>query len=115
MLKIIVLWCLLTGAAALAAASDKPMSLNVQDIELRALLQIFARFGHTNIVASDSIKGNITVDLRDLSWQQALDVVLQSKGLASRRRRSSRIGSNWSSVSMPLGFSRKHCRANSFN
>ncbi|HWZ48232.1 MAG TPA: type IV pilus secretin PilQ [Herbaspirillum sp.] len=85
MLKTIVLWCLLTGAAALAAASDKPMSLNVQDIELRALLQIFARFADTNIVASDSIKGNITVDLRDLSWQQALDVVLQSKGLASRR------------------------------
>ncbi|MDB5989050.1 MAG: pilQ [Herbaspirillum sp.] len=85
MLKTIVLWCLLTGAAALAAASDTPMSLNVQDIELRALLQIFARFAHTNIVASDSIKGKITVDLRDLSWQQALDVVLQSKGLASRR------------------------------
>jgi type IV pilus assembly protein PilQ len=62
-----------------------PISLKVQDIELRALLQIFARFSDTNIVASDSIKGRITVDLHDLSWQQALEVVLQSKGLASRR------------------------------
>ncbi|MDB5777441.1 MAG: secretin [Herbaspirillum sp.] len=64
---------------------DKPMSLNVRNIPIRELLQIFARFSHTNIVASDSIAGNITVDLRDLTWAQALDVVLQSKGLASRR------------------------------
>jgi type IV pilus assembly protein PilQ len=96
-LMMIALSCMLTGAAnattsaeaaitadaASIPAPDKPMSLNVQDIELRALLQIFARFAHTNIVASDSIKGKISVDLRDLSWQQALDVVLQSKGLAS--------------------------------
>jgi type IV pilus assembly protein PilQ len=95
-LATIALSCMLTGAATAATSDmasitadlptpDKPMSLNVQDIELRALLQIFARFAHTNIVASDSIKGKISVDLRDLSWQQALDVVLQSKGLASRR------------------------------
>jgi type IV pilus assembly protein PilQ len=101
-LAMIALSCMLTGAATATAtaassavtaittaagvpAPDKPMSLNVQDIELRALLQIFARFAHTNIVASDSIRGKISVDLRDLSWQQALDVVLQSKGLASRR------------------------------
>jgi type IV pilus assembly protein PilQ len=74
-----------TATTAGIPALDKPMSLNVQDMELRALLQIFARFSHTNIVASDSIKGKISVDLRDLSWQQALDVVLQSKGLASRK------------------------------
>jgi type IV pilus assembly protein PilQ len=74
-----------THTAASAAPAPGLMSLNVQNIDLRALLQIFARFSHTNIVASDSIKGNITVDLRDLSWQQALEVVLQSKGLASRR------------------------------
>jgi type IV pilus assembly protein PilQ len=86
------------GAAATASADEttplsessgdlapKHMSLNVQNIDLRALLQVFARFAHINIVASDRVKGSITVDLRDLSWQQALDVVLQSKGLASRR------------------------------
>jgi type IV pilus assembly protein PilQ len=61
------------------------MSFSVKDIELRALLQTFARFDNTNIVASDSVKGNITVELRNLTWQQALDVVLQSKGLAARR------------------------------
>ena len=64
---------------------EKPISLNVSNIDLRALFQIFARFGRVNIIAGDSVKGSITVDLRDLSWQQALDVVLQSKGLASRR------------------------------
>jgi type IV pilus assembly protein PilQ len=74
-----------TGTAEATVPTAKLMSLNVQNIDLRALLQIFARFSHTNIVASDSIKGSITVDLRDLSWQQALEVVLQSKGLASRR------------------------------
>ena len=83
---------LIPDSAAAPALSEKidgeenaSMLLNVQNIELRALLQIFARFAHTNIVASDSIKGSITVDLHDLSWQQMLDVVLQSKGLASRR------------------------------
>jgi type IV pilus assembly protein PilQ len=83
------------AAAAQAAAAmpppqgerqvDRPMSLNVQQIELRALLQIFARFSDTDIVASDSIDGDITVNLHHLSWRQALEVVLQSKGLAARR------------------------------
>lgn len=71
--------------ASASEPASRSMSLNVKDIDLRALLQVFARFEHTNIVASDSVKGDITIALHDLTWRQALDVVLQSKGLAARR------------------------------
>ncbi|RXZ33912.1 type IV pilus secretin PilQ [Oxalobacteraceae bacterium CAVE-383] len=72
-------------AAAAVSPANTPMSIDVTNIDLRALLQVFARLGNTNILASDSVKGSITVDLRNLTWAQALDVLLQSKGLASRR------------------------------
>lgn len=60
------------------------ISLNFQDIEVRAILQIIADFSKFNIIASDNIKGNITLRLEDLPWDQALDIILKSKGLDKR-------------------------------
>ena len=61
------------------------LSLNFQNIEVRALLQVIADFTNLNIVASDSVAGNITLRLKDVPWDQALDIVLQSRGLDMRR------------------------------
>ena len=62
----------------------KKLSLNFQDIEVRSVLQLLADFTNKNIVVSDSVKGNITLRLKDVPWDQALDIVLESKGLAMR-------------------------------
>ncbi len=62
----------------------KKLSLNFQDIEVRSVLQLLADFTDKNIVVSDSVKGNITLRLKDVPWDQALDIVLESKGLAMR-------------------------------
>ena len=64
---------------------DRPISLNFQNIEMRALLQVFAEFTGLNLVATDSVSGQVTVRLTELPWRQALDIVLQSKGLAARQ------------------------------
>ncbi|WP_233249729.1 type IV pilus secretin PilQ [Limnohabitans sp. Bal53] len=63
----------------------RPISLNFQNIEVTALLQVFAEFTGLNLVATDSVKGQVTVRLTDVPWPQALQIVLQSKGLASRQ------------------------------
>lgn len=68
-----------------ARATGNRMALDAQDIDIAALLQIFARFCGTNIIAGDKVKGSVSIDLHDLSWPQALQAVLQSKGLASRQ------------------------------
>jgi len=60
--------------------------LNFQHIELRALLQVIADFTRINIIASDAVSGATTVRLIDVPWDQALDIVLQSKGMSSRRQ-----------------------------
>lgn len=60
------------------------LSLNFQDIEVRAVLQLLADFTNKNIVVSDSVDGNITVRLKDVPWDQALDIVLESKNLGMR-------------------------------
>jgi type IV pilus assembly protein PilQ len=60
------------------------LSLNFQDIEVRAVLQLLADFTNKNIVVSDTVQGNITVRLKDVPWDQALDIVLESKNLAMR-------------------------------
>lgn len=66
--------------------SDKPpISLNFHNIELRALLQVFADFSGINVVPTDSVSGTVSVRLHELAWRQALDIVLQSKGLVSRQ------------------------------
>lgn len=62
----------------------RPISLNFQNVEITTLLQVFAEFTGLNLVATDSVKGQVTVRLRDVPWPQALQIVLQSKGLASR-------------------------------
>lgn len=61
------------------------MSLNFQNIDIRSLLQVFADFTNLNIVTSDSVTGTLSLRLKDVPWDQALQIVLDSKGLASRR------------------------------
>lgn len=61
------------------------ISLNFQNIEIKTLLQVFADFTGLNLVATDSVSGQVTVRLSDVPWPQALDIVLQSKGLTSRQ------------------------------
>jgi type IV pilus assembly protein PilQ len=61
------------------------LSLNFQSIEIRSLLQIIADFSDFNVVTSDTVSGNVTLRLKDVPWDQALDIILQSKGLDKRR------------------------------
>lgn len=74
------------GLAFGAPFSGEKISLNFQQIELRALLQVIADFTHINLIASDAVTGSTTVRLMDVPWDQALDIVLQSKGMSSRRQ-----------------------------
>ena len=61
------------------------MSLNFQDIEVRKVLNLIADFTNLNLVASDTVGGNITLRLQDVPWDQALDLVLRTKGLDKRQ------------------------------
>ncbi|WP_242495011.1 secretin and TonB N-terminal domain-containing protein [Salinicola tamaricis] len=61
------------------------MTLDFQDIPVRDVLSIIAQVSGLNVVASDSVQGNVTLNLVDVPWDQALDLVLQSRGLAARR------------------------------
>ena len=61
------------------------LTLNFQDIEVRAVLQLLADFTGLNLVASDTVKGNITLRLKSVPWDQGLDIVLRSKGLSMRQ------------------------------
>ncbi|MCH9638371.1 MAG: type IV pilus secretin PilQ [Betaproteobacteria bacterium] len=61
------------------------LSLNFQDVEVRAVLQVIADFTNLNIIASDSVGGNLTLRLRDVPWDQALDIILQANGLDKRK------------------------------
>ncbi len=65
--------------------TGKKLTLNFQDIEVRSVLQILADFTNLNIIASDSVTGNVTLRLNDVPWDQALALVLKSKGLAKRQ------------------------------
>jgi len=60
------------------------LSLNFQDIEVRSVLQLIADFTDLNVVVSDSVTGNITLRLRNVPWDQAMDIILRSKGLGMR-------------------------------
>ena len=64
--------------------ADQPISLNFQDVPLKTLLQVFADFSGLNLVAGDGVSGQVTVRLSDVPWPQALNIVLQAKGLAYR-------------------------------
>jgi type IV pilus assembly protein PilQ len=67
-----------------AAFSGERISLNFQDIEVRALLQILADFNDFSLVVGDNVSGNITMRLDNVPWDQALDMVLRSRGLDKR-------------------------------
>ena len=62
-----------------------PLTLTFQDLETRAVLQLLADFSGLNIVVSDSVTGNVTLRLQDVPWDQALDIVMTTKGLDMRR------------------------------
>lgn len=61
------------------------LSLNFQNIEVRAVLQLLADFTGLNLVTSDTVTGNVTLRLKNVPWDQALDIILKTKGLAERR------------------------------
>lgn len=61
------------------------LSLNFQDVDVRSVLQVIADFTNFNIITSDTVKGNLTLRLKDVPWDQALDIILQAKGLDMRK------------------------------
>lgn len=65
--------------------AGEKLSLNFQSIEVRALLQVIADFTNFNVVTSDTVTGNVTLRLKDVPWDQALDIILQAKGLGVRK------------------------------
>lgn len=65
--------------------TGEKLSLNFQNIEIRALLQVIADFTNFNVVTSDSVSGSLTLRLKDVPWDQALDIIMQSKGLGMRK------------------------------
>lgn len=65
--------------------AGEKLSLNFQNIEVRALLQVIADFTNFNVVTSDTVTGNVTLRLKDVPWDQALDIILQAKGLGVRK------------------------------
>jgi len=75
---------------ASAAQADKPvytgekLTLNFQNVEVRAVLQVIADFTGLNIIASDTVAGNVTLRLKDVPWDQALDIIMRAKGLDKR-------------------------------
>jgi type IV pilus assembly protein PilQ len=66
--------------------SGDQLTLNFQDIEVRAVLQLLADFTGLNLVASDSVSGNVTLRLKNVPWDQALDIILKAKGLTMRQK-----------------------------
>ncbi|MGJ7548085.1 type IV pilus secretin PilQ [Pseudomonas alloputida] len=71
-------WCIA------APYRGEPISLNFQDVEVRSVLQVLADYAGINLVASDTVQGNVTLRLQEVPWDQALELVLRSKGLARR-------------------------------
>ena len=74
--------CLSARGNDLAA---EPLSLNFQDVEVRAVLQVLADYAGINLVASDAVRGNLSLRLHEVPWDQALALVLDAKGLSGRR------------------------------
>ena len=65
--------------------AGEKLSLNFQNIEVRALLQVIADFTNFNVVTSDTVTGSVTLRLKDVPWDQALDIILQAKGLGLKK------------------------------
>src|SRR6266850_1477788 len=65
--------------------TGEKLSLNFQNVEVRAVLNVIADFTDLNIITSDTVTGNITLRLKDVPWDQAMEIILQTRGLDSRR------------------------------
>lgn len=65
--------------------AGEKLSLNFQNIDVRSVLQVVADFTGLNIISSDTVTGNLTLRLKDVPWDQALDIIMQSKGLSMRK------------------------------
>jgi type IV pilus assembly protein PilQ len=72
-------------AATRGRYTGERLSLNFQNVEVRAVLNVIADFTDLNIITSDTVAGNITLRLKDVPWDQALEIILQTRGLDSRR------------------------------
>ena len=68
------------------AYNGDKLSLNFQNVELRSVLQVIADFTGLNIIAADTVTGNITLRLKDVPWDQALDIILQTRNLSMKRQ-----------------------------
>ena len=68
-----------------AGYNGEKLSLNFQNVEVRAVLQVIADFTGLNIITSDTVGGSLTLRLKDVPWDQALDIILQAKGLSKRK------------------------------
>jgi len=73
------------SAVAQRGYSGRPVTFNFQDVPVRTVLQLIAEESNLNVVASDSVQGNVTLRLVNVPWDQALDIVLRAKGLDKRR------------------------------
>ncbi|WP_406820249.1 type IV pilus secretin PilQ [Pseudomonas sp. KnCO4] len=85
LMKLVLAALLSIPLASATPYQGEPLSLNFQDVEVRAVLQVLADYAGVNLVASDAVQGNVTLRLHDVPWDQALDLVLRSKGLARRQ------------------------------
>ena len=74
-----------TSSTSAVRYSGKPVTFNFQDVPVRTVLQLIAEESNLNIVAADTVQGNVTLRLINVPWDQALDIVLQAKSLDKRR------------------------------
>jgi type IV pilus assembly protein PilQ len=74
-----------TTSTSTVRYAGKPVTFNFQDIPVRTVLQLIADESNLNIVAADTVQGNVTLRLNNVPWDQALDIVLQAKSLDKRR------------------------------
>jgi type IV pilus assembly protein PilQ len=74
-----------TRATQRGRYTGEKLSLNFQNVEVRAVLNVIADFTDLNIITSDTVSGNITLRLKDVPWDQAMEIILQTRGLDSRR------------------------------
>ncbi len=74
-----------SAAAQRGRYTGEKLSLNFQNVEVRAVLNVIADFTDLNIITSDTVSGNITLRLKDVPWDQAMDIILQTRGLDMRK------------------------------
>lgn len=76
---------LVQGTSRAVKYAGEKLSLNFQNIDVRSVLQVISDFTNFNIITSDSVTGSLTLRLKDVPWDQALEIILQAKGLDSRK------------------------------